>query len=409
MSKKRPVRLRVGAGYNDREATFFPPADWDIDVFPHRGASPMTEAGISRAFSRSVGALPIRETARGARTAAILVDDFRRPTPAEPLCLAILDELREAGVPREGISIILGGGAHRTMTQLENKHRLGAVMGQVGHVIPHDAFSTDVSFVGLTSRATPVLVNRVAAEADFSVSVSTAYPHTLTGWGGGAKMVLPGIAHVSTSTFHHTRISGGPWGCAPHLSPARLDIEEAAALMGLTMSVCAVMNGDKTLAGLRVGDPTRAHRSAVKLARKVCETDLAGFSPDLVIANAYPFDGDPTQLSKTTIPGQRCGCPVLVIIDFADPCPWHGVYHGPRAPYMKKPPGVVPERTPELLRDAQVFLYSPQVGKGFAPADSTWYCDHDWDRLMSAMTKRFPGANVAVLPSAPLQMPINVG
>ena len=76
---------------------------------------------------------------------------------------------------------------------------------------------------------------------------------------------------------------------------------------------------------------------------------------------------------------------------------------------MKKPLESVPERTPELLRDAQVFLYSPQVGTGFVPAYRSWYCDGDWDRLMGAMAQRFPKANVAVLPSAPLQMPTNLG
>ena len=409
MSEKRPLRLRVGAGHKDREMAFPLPAEWEVRVFPHRGAPPMSPSAIARAFARPIGSKQIREAARGARTAAILVDDFRRPTPAKTLCLAIIEELNLAGVSKEGISVILGGGAHRTMTQRENKRRLGKAMDRVGRVIAHDAFSPDVTFMGVTSRATPVLINRVAAEADFSVSVSTVYPHVFTGWGGAAKMVLPGIAHVSTTTYHHTRISGGPWGCAPHLSPARHDIEEAAALMGLDVSVCAVMNGDKTLAGLRVGDPTKAHRSAVKLGRKVYETDMAGCSPELVIANAYPFDGDPTQLSKTTTPGHRCRCPVLVIIDFADPCSWHGVYHGPREPYMRKPPESVPERTPELLRSAQVFLFSQQVGSGYVPANRSWYCDSDWDRLMAAMTQRFPGASVAVLPSAPLQMPTNVG
>ncbi len=410
MQTRQTLRLRLGASHNDREAAFPLPQAWDARVFPHRGGRELTPRAIDRAFAEPVGAPPLRAAARGARRAVILVDDFRRPTPAEPLCLKVIDELMAAGLEREGLSIVLGNGAHRVMNGREVRRRLGAAVERVGQVVSHDAFSPEVVFMGVTAAGTPVLVNRVAAEADFSVSISTVYPHVLTAWGGGAKMVLPGICHVASSHYHHTRLSAGTWGGAPRESPARRDLEEATELFGLHASVCCIVNDHKQLCGLRIGDPTQAHRSAVRRARRVYETDLAGFSPDLVLANAYPMDGDPTQTSKTEIPGKRCGdVPILMIIDFADPCPWHGVYHGPRRPFLRRPRPSLPERSPELLVRARVFVFCPQVGKGYVPTDRSWYCDHDWDRLLAAMRKRFPRAKVAVLPSAPLQMPVNVG
>jgi len=405
MESRQPLRLRVGAGHNDREMEFLLPAEWRVRLCPHRGAPELRPAALRRAFSRPVGAAPIREAAQGARSAVILVDDFRRPTPAEMLCLAVIEELAHAGLGKEAVSVVVGNGAHRIMTSEEVRRRLGAAMDGVGQVVSHDAFSPDVTFVGLTRMGTPVLVNRVAAEADFSVSVSTVYPHAFTAWGGGAKMVLPGVTHVSTSHCHHRRLRGGTWGGSPHRAPARRDLEEAAALFGLDASVCAVVNGRKQLCGLRVGHPTKAHRSAVALARRVYETDMSGCSPDLVIANAYPMDGDPTQTGKTENPARQCGAPILIIVDFADPCPWHGVYDGPRRAYLRRPQPPMPERTPELLERANVMLFSPQAGAGYVPADSTWYCDNNWDRLMDAMLQRFPTAEVAVLPTAPLQMP----
>ena len=405
MTDGQSVRLRLGAGHNDRAVDFVFPPQWTVEVCSHRGGSELTPGAIRRTFSRPVGMRPIREAACGARTAAILVDDFRRPTPVEALTLAVIDELRSAGVPAEGISVILGNGAHRVMSRREAQRRLGTAMGAVGQVISHDAFSPDVTFCGATVAGTPVLINRIAAEADFSVSISTVYPHALTAWGGGAKMVLPGIAHVSSTHYHHTRQPCGVWGGCPGKSLARRDIEEAAALFGLNASVCAVINESKQLCGLRVGDPIKAHRSAVRIARQVYETDLRGCSPDLVVANAYPMDGDPTQTGKALIPAGLIGAPVLMIVDFADSCPWHGVYHGPRRAYLRGPQPIMPERTPELLRQASVFVFSPQAGRGYVPADGTWYCDNDWDRLMAAMLQRFPSPQVVVLPSAPLQMP----
>jgi hypothetical protein len=54
---------------------------------------------------------------------------------------------------------------------------------------------------------------------------------------------------------------------------------------------------------------------------------------------------------------------------------------------------------------APVFFYSPQYGKGFMPAERSWYGDNDWERLMAAMARRFQRAQVTVFPAAPLQLP----
>jgi len=408
MNRQQPLRLRVGAGHNDREMEFPLPDEWEVRLCRHRGGPEMSATSVRRAFARPVGARPIHEAARGAASAVILVDDFRRPTPAEPLCLKVVDELNRAGIGKDAISVVLGNGGHRIMTTREARRRLGVAYHRVGQVISHDAFSRDVIFLGITARGTPVLVNRVAAEAEFSVSISTVYPHTLTAWGGGAKLVLPGVCHVSTIHCHHMRQACGDWGGHPGRSPARLDLEEAAALFGLDTSVCCVINDRKQLCGLRVGDPTRSHRSAVRLARKTYETDMSGWTPDLVIANAYPMDGDPTQTGKTEVPARKCGVPVLMIIDFADPSPWHGVYDGPRRHFLRRPRPVLPENSPERLANAEVFVFSPQAGNGYVPTNPKWYADNDWDRLIAAMRRRFPAIRIAVLPSAPLQIPVNV-
>ena len=399
------LRVRLGGSHRDREATFQLPKEWQAALCPPDGAPLLQPADIARTFAQPMGSATIRERATGAKSAAILVDDFRRPTPAEALCLTVIEELNQAGIQKEGIRIFLGNGAHRTMTEDECRQRLGRAFDQVAEVISHDAFSPDVAYFGVTAGHTPVLINRQAAEADFSISMSTVYPHTLTGWGGGAKMVLPGIAHVSTSHYHHMNQAAGEWGGDPGLSPARLDLEEAAAMFGLDMSICCVIGEGKQLVGLTVGDPTQAHRQAVALARDAYATDMGVTPPDLVIANSYPMDGDPTQLGKTEIPASQMGVPILIIMDFADPCPWHGVYHGPWSEFASKPQPSLPEHTPELLANAAVFMYCPQAADGYVPESRSWYCDHDWDRLMAAMVQRFPKANVAVLPIAPLQIP----
>lgn len=405
MDMGQTLRLRVSSAGNEREEEFRLPAGWAATVFAPRDRSAMTDADIRKALAKPLGTKPIAQAARGARKAVLLVDDFRRPTPAETLCLAVIDELEAAGLQRDQIIIVLGSGAHRKMNLKESRKRLGTAYDRVGKVLSHDAFSDRVKFMGITPAGTPVLVNEEAAEADFSVSISCVYPHRLVGWGGGAKMVLPGIAHVSTIHCHHSRIHGATWACAPGDSPSRRDLEAAAKLFDLNVSLCAVVNSRREMCGLGVGEPNKAHRSAVALARKVGDTPMTEASPDLIIANAYPFDADGTQYTKAQAPALEFNCPMLLLNDFADPSIYHGLYHGPLDAWKKREQPAPPEHTEELLMNARVFFYSPQYARGFMPPDRSWYCDNDWPRLMEAMSRRFINPKVAVFPAAPLQLP----
>ena len=398
------LRLRVSAAADEREEAFPLPAGWTASVCYPRDRAALTKEGIRKALARPIGAEPIAQAARGARRVVLLVDDFRRPTPAEALCRAVIGELQTAGITRRQIHIILGNGAHRPMNRREVRARLGTVCDLVGEVISHDAFSPRVTYLGLTPAATPVLVNEAAAGADFSATISTVYPHALAAWGGGAKMVLPGISHISTIHCHHGRRSPGTRGGPPAESPARRDIEAAGRLFGLSASLCAVVNSRRELCGLCYGEPTRAHRAAVVLARKVGDTPVSGDPPDLIIANAYPFDADGTQYSKAQAPALAFNCPMLLLNHFADPSPYHGLYHGPLAAYRRRTPPPPPERTDDLLMNARVFFYSPQYERGFTSPERSWYCDNDWLRLMAAMSRRFPRAAVTVFPAAPLQL-----
>lgn len=405
MNIGQTLRLRAGSATHDSALDFPLPAGWTAALCPPQDRPALSDGDIRKALARPVAAEPIATAARGARTAVILVDDFRRPTPAETLCRAVLEELRAAGLPPEQVTVVLGNGAHRVMNRREVRTRLGSVCDLVGKVVSHDAFSPNVTFKGVTAAGTPVLVNAEAAAADFSVSMSTVYPHRLVGWGGGAKMVLPGIAHVSTIHCHHSRLAGGDWAGAPGSCASRRDIEQAASLFGLNVALCCVVNSQRELCGLYAGDPLQAHGAAVALARKVGDTPVCDASPDLIIANAYPFDADGTQYGKAQAPALEFACPMLLLNDFADPSIYHGLYHGPLNAYRKRPPIEPQPRTDELLMKAPVFFYSPQYERGFVPPDRNWYCDNDWPRLMEAMARRFTRANVVVFPAAPLQIP----
>ncbi len=100
MKTGQTLRLRWGAATHDTERDFPLPAGWTATVYPPRDRAALTDEEVARAFAQPVGVAPIRQAARGARTAVLLVDDFRRPTPAERLCRLVIAELGLAGLHR---------------------------------------------------------------------------------------------------------------------------------------------------------------------------------------------------------------------------------------------------------------------------------------------------------------------
>jgi nickel-dependent lactate racemase len=79
------------AWYGTEPLTMRFAADWQVDVFRMRGGDDIGDAGIRKALAEPIGAPPIRQFAAGSTTAAILVDDLSRPTPAFRLLPYVLE------------------------------------------------------------------------------------------------------------------------------------------------------------------------------------------------------------------------------------------------------------------------------------------------------------------------------
>ena len=68
------------------------PDHWDISVHNMRGGRDIGDSGIRKALAEAIGAPRLSVYARGKKSAAILVDDLSRPTPAFRLLPYILEE-----------------------------------------------------------------------------------------------------------------------------------------------------------------------------------------------------------------------------------------------------------------------------------------------------------------------------
>ena len=131
------------------------PDHWEVEVHHMRGGPDIGDAGIRQGLQEAIGAPPLREFARGRSSAAILVDDLSRPTPAFRLLPYVLEELAAAGIGADDVKIICALAAHRPMTRDDLVKKVGLDIVDTMQVLNHNAYEN------LEFSATP------AAECQF--------------------------------------------------------------------------------------------------------------------------------------------------------------------------------------------------------------------------------------------------
>ncbi len=264
----------------------------DTDL-PFPREMPNLEGAILAALDNPVAGEPFSARLAGARRVLLLVDNFARLTPAHRLLPPILKRIREAG---KEVEILVAGGALREMTETELQRKLGPEILASGVPIYQSKAreSWDYEFIGVTSYGTPVNVHRRLLQADLSLAL-TMTQATLWGYGGGGSMILPGVCSFETIEWNH-RLMTCPTcavGYEPPLNRMREDIEEAAVMSGLDMSLLAILNPQLGIIDLTAGETIAAHRASVEKynARYAYDVEKTpGGKLDVAISGSFPGD-----------------------------------------------------------------------------------------------------------------------
>ncbi len=83
------------------------------------------EAEIRRALAYPLDLPPLNLIAKANEKVVILIDDHTRTTPTEMALPALLEQLDQAGVRNEDVTILVTHGTHRLSTDTELRHKVG--------------------------------------------------------------------------------------------------------------------------------------------------------------------------------------------------------------------------------------------------------------------------------------------
>jgi len=258
------------------------------------------KAEIERALSQPIGTARLREMAKAGDKVAIVVDDATRATPSYLMILPLLDELNEAGVQDEDVTVIFGCGSHRAVTPEEKEKLLGKEALERVQTISHDYKAEDQVFLGKTSNGTEVLVNKVFAEAAIKILAGDINLHYYAGYGGGRKGVLPAVSSAATIQQNHAlMLSSKATTGVLEGNPVHEDMMEAAKLANVSFILNIVTNSKEELVKAFAGDLEQAFLEGTKLVDEMYKVPIEKRANIVVVsAGGHPHDINFYQASK---------------------------------------------------------------------------------------------------------------
>ncbi len=258
-------------------------------------------AAVREAIRSPIASPPLREVAKPGETVCFIVNDPTRVANSDVFMPVLLDELNTAGVPDKDMFIVFALGTHRDMTAEEMTAAVGPEVAKRVRMYNSNAKEGEFIHFGTTSRGTPVWFNKMVAEADRIVCTGSVVHHFFSGFGGGRKAMLPGVAKHETIRKNHSmmfdenavigRLEG---------NPVYHDQVEGTEMCRPDFLINVVLNEKFEFLGVFAGDYIKAHLDACKFVDSVYGTPVPE-PADLVIATCggYPKDINVYQLQKT--------------------------------------------------------------------------------------------------------------
>ncbi len=408
------IKLPQLAWYGAKGLELSFPDDWPVKCYNFAGADKpaMKPEEIRKAIANPIGSPPLRELARSKKEVVIIFDDMTRVTRIYDMVPFVLEELAGAGIPDSRIQFICATGAHMAWDRTLLEKKLGHEVLARFPVYNHNPFNK-CTYAGTTSYGTAVYANGEVMKCDLKIAIGSVVPHPHSGFGGGGKIILPGICAMETIEHFHCqdfefmekysnkRLTG--MGAFDE-NPLRLNIEEAAALVGLDMLIDCLINTWGETVAIFAGALKPAYEAAVITAKAHYLTPKPE-TENIIVANTYAKANESIMIGLNTAfkMANPEGSDVVLLANAPD---------GQVAHYLMGTFGkttrcnlVLSSEIPQNIDHVIVYSEYPDLaGRVYIEkSDKVLFMDN-WGDVLEALEQFHPsGARVAVLPGAEIQ------
>ncbi len=406
------VSLPQLAWYGPRALDVAFPESWQIEFCHMAGHDrpALPSALVEKAILHPVAGPPISTAARGKKEVCIIFDDMSRPTRVASLIPYVLAELERAGIKDGQIRFVCALGSHGALTRPDFVKKLGQEVVARFPVFNHNIVG-NCTLVGTTSLGTELYINSEVVGCDYKIAIGSCVPHAFAGFGGGAKIILPGVASFETIRAMHRMkpadpgaktMSFGGMGCIED-SLIRQNIEEAAAMVGLDFKIDAIVNTWGDTVSVYAGAPRAAFEAALEEARWHYLTPPAT-DCDIVVTNTFAKANEGEGGSITGFSSiKKTGGDLVLISNAPEGHVTHYLF-GNWGSVGSDGLRLVVQLPPQVQRLIIFNEYMDRTAAGyFAPSDRVLLLDR-WDDVLRVLEGRHgDAAKVAVYSSAEIQ------
>jgi lactate racemase len=293
------VKVPQLAWYNPGDLLLELPDAWPVEMCYMAGYNrpELKPEAILAVLKKPEGVPPLREMAKGKQQVTIVFDDMTRATRVSKIIQPVLAELAAVGIPDDNISLICGLGMHGVFYRQDFAKKLGEDVVSRYRVFNHNAFGNCV-YAGTTETfKTRVNINEEYMKADLKIVVGACVPHGTAGFGGGGKLIMPGIAAFETVNQHHMTGHGTMQPATSAGKPTqgmgiiegnlfKQDLEEAADLAGIDFFINVLLNLWGESVSIYAGDWRKSYARAQREALTHYRTPKS-LDNQVVIANSY--------------------------------------------------------------------------------------------------------------------------
>ena len=273
------------------------PDDFRTQVIHSQTAKGLADeqAALASALDAPIGCPALTELAKGKKTAAISVCDITRPAPNRRTLPPLLERLHAAGIPVDGVTILIATGLHRGATPEEIDTIVGPEIAAKYRIVSHDAkVLADHRHLGTTGRGTPVYVDGRFVAADLHITLGFIEQHLMLGFSGGRKLIAPGLAAQETiKVLHSPRFIREPKATEGSIAnnPLHADLLEIARMARHDFMLDVTLTQERAISGVFAGDPVKAHAAGVAFVEQTCLERLDEPVDAVITSSAgYPLD-----------------------------------------------------------------------------------------------------------------------
>jgi hypothetical protein len=234
-----------------------------------------------------------------------------RPTPTSIILPTLVKELIKYGIKKNNINIVIASGSHAKSKKEDIIKKVGKKLFKELKIVPHNEKSK-LSYIGITNTGVKIYINDIVAKAEVKIGISGIYPHPEAGFSGGAKIIAPGICGFETICKLHNAIM--PARTQGEINnDLRKEITKIAQIVGLDYSINVILTPERKVGELFAGDMIEAFNHSIYFFKNKYQVKIIK-DVDIIVSNAYPFDGSDYFFSRGFWPLWRLSSPKMRVL-----------------------------------------------------------------------------------------------